>query len=119
VGWQALSFFILAVKTGALVFLVIQLRWTVPRLRVDQLMVTCWKYLVPLSLVAALGTLFLLPVVEAGSALAWTMRGALVTFAVWAVSLYIRRIRSTYVADRDLYRKMEGKDLWYPPYRLP
>jgi hypothetical protein len=32
---------------------------------------------------------------------------------------YVQRIRTTYLADRDNYRKMEGKDLWYPPYRLP
>jgi NADH-quinone oxidoreductase subunit H len=119
VGWQALSFVVLSIKTLALVLLVIQLRWTVPRLRVDQLMIACWKYLVPLSLVAALGTMFLLPVIYEGSPADWAMRIGLTVFLLWAAVLYIRRIRATYVADRDNYRKMEGKDLWYPPYRLP
>jgi NADH-quinone oxidoreductase subunit H len=119
VGWQALSFVLFAVKTSALVLLVIQLRWTLPRLRVDQLMIACWKYLVPISLTAALGTLVLLPLVETGSLADWVMRIVLVAAGAAALLLYILRIRATYVADRDKYRRMEGKELWYPPYRLP
>ena len=45
------SWIILLAKTGAVYFLLIWTRGTLPRLRIDQLMGFCWKALVPATLI--------------------------------------------------------------------
>lgn len=42
-------------KCWLLVFVMIWVRWTLPRLRIDQVMMTCIKYLLPISCVLLLG----------------------------------------------------------------
>ena len=45
----------LFLKAFGVIFLQMWSRWTFPRLRVDQLMVTCWKYLTPIAFFNILG----------------------------------------------------------------
>ncbi len=45
-------------KTLVLYYVVIWIRWTLPRLRVDQLMSLCWKYLTPIAMFNLIGCAF-------------------------------------------------------------
>ena len=55
-------------KASLLVLVQIWVRWTLPRLRIDQVMTTCLKYLVPISCLLFLGTV-LWPLLLASSKL--------------------------------------------------
>ena len=52
-------------KSVLFVTLMMWVRWTLPRLRIDQVMTTCWKYCVPIGCVCFIGAtawhLFALP----------------------------------------------------------
>ncbi len=56
-GWfgHALDIAVFVLKGWALVVLMMWIRWSLPRLRIDQVMMTCLKYFLPISCVLLLG----------------------------------------------------------------
>jgi NADH-quinone oxidoreductase subunit H len=56
-GLQALSMLVFVVKTLIVMQVVIWVRWTLPRIRIDQMMNLCWKYLVPAAFTTFVFTL--------------------------------------------------------------
>jgi NADH-quinone oxidoreductase subunit H len=52
---NVLNVAVFILKAWLLVFLMMWVRWTLPRLRIDQVMMTCLKYLLPISCVLLLG----------------------------------------------------------------
>ncbi len=53
---QCLGAVVFQLKSWVLVFIVIWIRWTLPRIRIDQMMNLCWKWFVPASFAAFLLT---------------------------------------------------------------
>jgi NADH-quinone oxidoreductase subunit H len=57
-GWvvgNAINVMVFIVKGWLLVFVMMWVRWTLPRLRIDQVMMTCLKYLLPISCALLVG----------------------------------------------------------------
>jgi len=99
-GWQL---FLTFVKSLGLILLVMWVRATVPRLRIDQLMNFCWKLLIELSFVLLLVNAFFLYYElphEALAAVNWVGAAALLG------GLYLRSARKARVSEYvGLYRR--------------
>lgn len=52
---NVINVLVFVLKGWLLVFVMMWVRWTLPRLRIDQVMMTCLKYLLPISCVLLLG----------------------------------------------------------------
>lgn len=55
IAGNVINVVVFIVKCWFLVFVMMWVRWTLPRLRIDQVMMTCLKYLLPISCVLLLG----------------------------------------------------------------
>jgi NADH-quinone oxidoreductase subunit H len=92
-GWNAVSMLVFVTKTIVLCNVVIWLRWTLPRIRVDQMMGVCWKYLVPAAFACFVFTLFwqltlgVAPKLELASGIGFT------AFALVMAVLFARRVQ--------------------------
>jgi NADH-quinone oxidoreductase subunit H len=79
---------VLGTKAFLFIWVIIMLRWTIPRFRFDQLMELAWRVMIPLSLANLLMVMF---VKHFDASLWWLLPGSLLLFAAWgAISAALR-----------------------------
>ncbi|MEZ6062933.1 MAG: NADH-quinone oxidoreductase subunit NuoH [Planctomycetaceae bacterium] len=73
---------VLLTKVFASIWLIIMLRWTIPRFRFDQLMELAWKVMIPLAVTNVVMVMF---VRHFELSRWWLLAGSLVLFTAWGV----------------------------------
>jgi NADH-quinone oxidoreductase subunit H len=100
-GLQILSMAMMAIKTLMVLNVIVWVRWTLPRIRIDQMMNLCWKYLVPWSFAAFVFTLLWQILVARAPALS-TVTGVVLTLAfLVTVAVFARQVRANLTALGD------------------
>lgn len=107
---QLVGLGIMTAKCLALVFVIIWIRWSLPRIRIDQMMTMCWKYLIPFSFVSFLITALWILYVPIG--MQDVVRYVLFAGALATTALFVHRVRFNY-KEREKANKHFGGELHY------
>jgi NADH-quinone oxidoreductase subunit H len=100
-GLQLVSMLVMVLKTLVVLNLIVWIRWTLPRIRIDQMMNLCWKYLVPFAFAAFVFTL-LWQVLLARVPLLATFTGFIMTgLFVAMAALFGRQVKANIAASGD------------------
>jgi NADH-quinone oxidoreductase subunit H len=100
-GLQVLSMVVMVAKTLLVLNLIVWIRWTLPRVRIDQMMNLCWKWLVPFAFVTFVFTL-LWQVLVARVPSITTVTGVVLFAAFLVVAwLFARQTRANIAAAGD------------------
>lgn len=90
----ALSILVVFIKTIFIMFVVIWLRWTLPRFRIDQLMELSWKYLLPLALTAFFGQAMYMMILDIDSPVGkYAIPGIVFIIFLFVLFKFIVRVR--------------------------
>jgi NADH-quinone oxidoreductase subunit H len=100
-GLQVLSMIVFAAKTLLMVNLVVWVRWTLPRIRVDQMMTLCWKYLVPFAFGALAVTLLWMILESQAPAVRMTTGIVLFSLGGLVAAAFLRRTWRNLAAAGD------------------
>lgn len=99
--YPVLGFLYLLIKTALVYFLTILIRFSLPRLRIDQMMAFNWKYLTPIALVSLLVTSIIHKAIPAGTG--W-LRIAILLVANLLIFIFIDRLVTVYKKRRAVLR---------------
>ncbi len=101
--YPVLGFLYLLIKTSLVYFLTIAIRFSLPRLRIDQMMAFNWKYLTPLALISLLVTALVDKAVPVGQD--WLRIGLLLLLNL-GVFVLADRLVSVYNKRKAVERKV-------------
>ena len=100
-GLEVLSMAVFVVKTLLVLNLIVWIRWTLPRIRIDQMMTLCWKYLVPFAFAAFVATLLWVMLVARVPEVATASGIALTVMTVIVAAFFLRQTKANISAVGD------------------
>ena len=109
VGYQLLGFAMFFIKALSLVFVIIWVRWTLPRFRVDTMMSMCWKTFIPVSFVCFLGAALWI----------WLAPAMLQTVMRWAMFLVFGVGLLAYFISRVIVNLRIHRNRLWDPFGMP